>query len=309
MKKKFTVLLLFLFLATGCGRDEASSSEGISLAEARRGFQTQLVRPPALGEPVPAPPTEAFLLVHYDSPAGKLAAYLTPDPQDGGKHPAIIWITGGDSNTIGDLWTPMPEDNDQTARAYRDAGVVMMFPSLRGGNDNPGTKEGFLGEVDDIAAAADHLARQPFVDPQRIYLGGHSTGGTLVLLAAESTDRFRAVFSFGPVYDVSVYGSEYLPFDASDEREIRLRSPGYWLHSIRSPVFVFEGTEESNLESLLAMESESDNPSIHFHSVQGADHFNVLAPTNRLIAQKIVRDKGAQIDLSFTEDELNQPFR
>lgn len=56
----------------------------------------------------------------------------------------------------------------------------MMFPSLRGGNDNPGVKEGFLAEVDDVLAAADFLGKQNYVDPGRIYLGGHSTGGTLV---------------------------------------------------------------------------------------------------------------------------------
>ena len=67
-----------------------------------------------------------------------------------------------------------------------------MFPSLRGGNDNPGRREGFFGEVDDILAATDYLARQPHVDPKRIYLGGHSTGGTMVMLVAESTDRYCA---------------------------------------------------------------------------------------------------------------------
>jgi dienelactone hydrolase len=53
---------------------------------------------------------------------------------------------------------------------------------LRGGNDNPGTKEAFLGEVDDILAAALYLARQESVDSNGIFLGGHGTGGTLVLL-------------------------------------------------------------------------------------------------------------------------------
>ena len=66
----------------------------------------------------------------------------------------------------------------------------MMFPSLRGGNDNPGNKEGFLGEVDDVLAAADFLSKQEFVDPNRIYLGGHSTGGTLVLLVAACSNKF-----------------------------------------------------------------------------------------------------------------------
>src|SRR5436305_14755455 len=109
----------------------------------------------------------------------------------------------------------------------------MMFPSLRGGNDNPGQKEGFLGEVDDVLAARDFLEKQPYVDPKRIYLGGHSTGGTLALLVAECSDRFRAVFAFGPIDDVAGYGrnSVFLPFDLSDPREINVRSPIYWLDS------------------------------------------------------------------------------
>ena len=37
------------------------------------------------------------------TPLGDNAAYLTPDPKDGAKHPAIVWITGGDYSTIGDV--------------------------------------------------------------------------------------------------------------------------------------------------------------------------------------------------------------
>ena len=135
--------------------------------------------------PPDQPPPKVFSLVRYKSPAGDLAAYLTPDRGDGAKHPAIVWITGGDCNSIGDVWKDAPRKNDQTASAYRKAGIVLMFPSLRGGNDNPGRREGFLGEVDDVLAAADYVAAQPYVDPRRIYLGGHSTGGTLAMLVAE----------------------------------------------------------------------------------------------------------------------------
>ncbi len=35
----------------------------------------------------------------------------------------------------------------------------MMYPSLRGGNKNPGYIETFLGEVDDVIAAARYLAQ------------------------------------------------------------------------------------------------------------------------------------------------------
>src|SRR5262249_27149430 len=160
------------------------------------------------------------------------------------------------------------------ASAFRKAGVVMMFPSLRGGNDNPGVKEGFLGEVDDVVAAAEFLGKQTYVDPRQIYLGGHSTGGTLVLLAAECSDRFRAVFSFGPVDEIAGYPPRYIPFDTSNPRELELRSPGRWLASIRVPVFVFEGTVDGNLVCLQAMASASTNPKVRFLPVRGANHFS-----------------------------------
>jgi dipeptidyl aminopeptidase/acylaminoacyl peptidase len=306
--KRIHLSLLSLLLMTGCLGEPVPDQEKGSLVEARRGFKTKLVSQNAQREAVPEPPPEIFRKVIYDSPAGKLAAYLSKVPDDGKKRPAIVWITGGDCNSIGDLWSEAPPDNDQTASAYRKAGIVLMFPSLRGGNTNPGIKEGFLGEVDDVLAAADFLARQDSVDPGRIYLGGHSTGGTLVLLVAEATDRFRAVFSFGPASDVSYYPSEFIPFDTSNRREVELRSPGRWLSSIHGPTFVFEGTEQGNLSSLQAMAKATKNPTVHFLPVKGATHFSILAPTNALIARKILADTAPKSNLAFTEQELNQLF-
>jgi len=299
--------LLSLLVISGCRGESTPVQEKGTLTEARRGFKPKLVARRSQAVPVPEPPHSVFRKVRYDSPAGKLQAYVSEVPGDGQKRPAIIWITGGDCNSIDDVWTEAPPSNDQTASAYRKAGIVLMFPSLRGGNDNPGIKESFLGEVDDIVAAADYLARQESVDPSRIYLGGHSTGGTLVLLVAESTDRFRAVFSFGPVSDVSNYSSEYTPFDKSNPREVALRSPGRWLSSIKSPTFVIEGTG-GNLSSLQAMKRSSTNPLVHFVTVQGADHFSVLGPTNQIIAGKILQDRDPTTNLTLTERDLNQTF-
>jgi dienelactone hydrolase len=303
--------LLSLLLLAGCQRSIAPAPGDPDLSrklpEARRGFTTKPNRQAAARERVPQPPPGIFRAVRYDAPAGKLAAYVSPDPGDGKKHPAIIWITGGDCNSIDEgCWKEGPPSNDQSASAFRKAGIVMMFPSLRGGNDNPGTKEGFFGEVDDILAAADYLAGQDFVDPKRLYLGGHSTGGTLVMLVAESSDRFRAVFSFGPVDDVSGYPSEFTPFNTRDRREVELRSPGRWLHSIQSPTFVFEGTSQGNLSCLQRMAKTSTNAKAHFHTVRGATHFSTLAPTTRLVAGKILKDEGPETNLTFSEAELNQ---
>lgn len=320
-----STLLLLLLLTVGCTSPKARtkqasllteaqfSAKATSLTEARRGFQTVL-RPQKRNsgaiESVEQAPAKIFRTLKYPSPSGALAAYLSPNPGDGKKHPAVLWITGGDCNSINDLWSPKPRTNDQTAAALRQAGIVLMFPSLRGGNDNPGQKEGFLGEVDDVLAAANYLAKQPYVDPKRIFLGGHSTGGTLALLVAETSNRFRAVFAFGPVADASLYGSnsEFLPFDSSNRQEVELRSPGYWLASIRSPVWVFEGTE-GNIEQLQKMAKISTNPQVHFIELKDVGHFATLAPTNEIIARKILQDTGAVSNLSLTVDEVNRAFR
>src|SRR5689334_7040586 len=99
MKQTHFALLALLVLA-GCGRPGGRLSQtpvdpSVSLVEARQGFQTHLARKESAKEPVPQPPARLFRTVRYDAPAGKLAAYLTPDPKDGKKHPAIVWITGG----------------------------------------------------------------------------------------------------------------------------------------------------------------------------------------------------------------------
>ena len=312
---KRALLLLSLALVGGCGKekpvDQDQEDARQTLPEARRGFQTQLLREESGDEKPPRPPPSLFRLVRYDSPAGRLAAYVGQAPRDGKKRPAIVWLFGGFDSSISEVaWQRYPAKNDQSASPYRQAGIVMMYPSLRGGNDNPGHKEGFYGEVDDVLAAADFLAKQEGVDPDRIYLGGHSTGGTLALLVAASTDRFRAVFSFGPVHDIAGYDPNDLPFDVFRTREVQLRSPGRWLHSIRCPTFVFEGTEgDNNLVALQSMQQSSTNALVRFHPVEGADHFSLLAPLNRLIAVRILKDDGATTNIAFTEGELGSLVR
>ncbi len=295
----------FLLFLAGCGGAPVAPRTG-SLTDARKNapMMTKAAGIPPSPVDAPAPP---FMLSHYESPVGLLAAYVTSDPGDGRKHPAILWITGGDCNSIGDVWSEAPANNDQTAGAFRKAGIVMMFPSLRGGNQNPGKREGFWGEVDDVLAARKTLAQLPYVDPARIYLGGHSTGGTLALLVSESSDQFRAVFSFGPVEDVRGYPGEYTPFDTSNKNAAELRSPGYWLHTIKSPTFVFEGTG-GNIDALRTMSKSTSNTKVTFYPIPG-DHFTILGPTNRLLAQKVLADTGATCNISFAADELARAQR
>lgn len=282
---------------------------GQSFAEARSGFRTRIVRQIRADYPTPPPPPELFELVKYNSPAGALDAYVSPDPGDGAKHPAIVWIFGGFDNSINETaWEDAPPENDQSARAFREAGLIMLYPSFRGGNQNPGTIESFSGEVDDVLAAAEYLSRLNYVDPNRIYLGGHSTGGTLALLVAASSDRFRTVFSFGPVGNIVGYGVEEYGFDINSRPEFELRDPIWWLNSIETPTLVIEG-EDGNVDSLREMAQSTQNPKLHFFPVKGVDHFSILSPVTRLLAEKVIQDTGTVPGIVVTEQELNAAVR
>ncbi len=241
----------------------------------------------------PTPPRGVFDLVEYPAPLGRNAAYVTP-VRPGQRRPAIVWIAGGVDWGIGSsAWDPAPRENDQSARAFREAGVVLMLPSLRGSNLNPGHNEFFFGEVEDVIAAANWLATRPDVDPNRIYLGGHSTGGTLVLLVAEMSPRFRAVFAFGPVASVRTYGLPYLPRDAPPA-ELAVRVPSLYMHDIRSPTFVIEGGGTSgNSRSFAPLQQYVGNAPVRFVLVPDATHFSVLAPGTEAVARAILGDTGA----------------
>jgi hypothetical protein len=277
-----------------------------TLRAAREGFVTK-VSAPASGTALPEPPPELFVRSDYRNPQDRtLAAYVTPDPGDGEKHPAIVWLTGGDSNTLEDFWTEGAASNDQSASAYRKAGLVMMFPTLRGGNVDTGGKEFFYGEVDDVLAAAEHLAQLAYVDPQYIYLGGHSTGGTLALLTAEASTRFKAVFAFGPVSKINRYPASLVP-DAilNDAAERELRSPVFWLDGLTTPTWLIEGAGEGNRDEVESMCSETRNPAIHCIVVPGFDHFSVLGHVSRMIAARMsVANTG--VAFSLTQEQVER---
>jgi pimeloyl-ACP methyl ester carboxylesterase len=174
----------------------------------------------------------------------------------------------------------------------------MMFPTLRGGNSNPGRKEYFLGEVEDVLAAAERLAQLPYVDPARVYLGGHSSGGTLALLVAASGGRFASVFALGPAARIDEYARSIMPvsLDRRDSQEGRLRSPVLWMGGITSPTYVIEGTvvpsNRGSFDELCA--AAKANRRVACVAVAGEDHFSVIARVTKVIAARVAVPSGSE---------------
>lgn len=288
------------FVILGCLLSALHAGE-TRLTKARKGFVTHLLRESRIDEAPDLPEPGDLNLTSYQGPLGPMAIYVSPSPKDGKRHPVILWLVGGFSNSIGAIaWTPGIDENDQSATGFREAGILMAYPSLRGGNKNPGNLETFYGEVDDVLAAIRYVATLDYVDPKRIYLGGHSTGGTLALLVAESTDQLRAVFALGPVGNVAGYGRDVLPFDTSKSKELQLRAPRLWLDDITSRTYVFEGEQApSNIDELKTMASLCLNPKISFHPIPKRTHFSIIKPLVKQIAEQIKKDEGETVTMEF----------
>jgi dienelactone hydrolase len=208
-------------------------------SQARSAFHTRLVRQgpaPQRGAGLAAPP--GAVAKGYTSGGLQLTAWASPAPPDGQKHPAVLFLHGG--------FALGADDWDQT-RPYRDAGFVVLEPALRGENGQPGSYSMFFDETDDALAAAGVLAELPYVDANRLYVAGHSAGGTISLLAALTSNRFKAAASFSGSPDQVAWAqgqSELVPFDPGDFREFRIRSPIAYAGSFKCPVRLYHGSSE-----------------------------------------------------------------
>jgi dipeptidyl aminopeptidase/acylaminoacyl peptidase len=210
-------------------------------AQVRREFRTKLLRngpSPQRWKAVQAPKDVA--VVEYPSGDLRLKAWVNRPAKVDGKQPAVLFLHGG--------WA-FGADDWEMAEPFRDAGFVVMAPLLRGENGQPGNFTMFYDEVDDVLAAADALAKIPGVDPARIYLSGHSAGGTLTMLAAMASDRFRAAASLSGSADRIAFVrsgfQKVTPFDQHEIREFQVRSAVAYATSFKCPTRLYYGKDES----------------------------------------------------------------
>jgi len=262
----------------------------ISFAQARAEHQTKLLVSEHL-PPEPLPPIiRQDILEHtsYEGPLGTMGAVATPVGEPGSMLPAVIWVNGGFTGTdAGDRYD-IPT-NDQGIASFLDRDIIIFKPTLRGMHENPGVFECFYGEVDDIVAAVEHVSKRQDVDPERIYLMGHSTGGTNVLLASLLTDIPAGIVSFGGAPDLRNVYYDLEPYDINDSTEIRLRSAILFTKNIKVPVLYIEGESSSYSSDALRMEEKAHKLGIDFNAaiIQDQDHFSVLRPVKDLLAERI----------------------
>ncbi|MEF0939705.1 alpha/beta hydrolase family protein [Rhizobium sp. BR 362] len=223
-------------------------------AKERHKFRTDLLNKgpaPDKYEPLVAP-SDADQIFYRSGLGGELelVAWVsryerTPKPK-----PAVLFLHGG--NAIGQgHWLPM--------KPYIEAGYVVMIPSMRGENGQKGNFSGFYDEVADVLAASNRLRHLPGVDPHRLFLAGHSVGGTLAMLAAMSAKRFRAAAPMSGNPDAFAFFHRYpedIRFNAKNPREFQMRSPVCYAHSFKCPLKVMHASEEGTLQARAALLSK-----------------------------------------------------
>jgi len=209
--------------------------------EARKRFHTNLLRKgpaPEKSETL-GTPSGAKRVTYPGGPDGsiELVAWISPYEPSSKPRPAVLFLHGG--NATGDgHWDLM--------RPYWEAGFVVMLPSFRGENGQAGNFSGFYDETADALAAAGYLEQLPGIDRSRVFLAGHSNGGTLALLAAMSR-TFRAAVPISAGVNSWRFFNRYereIRFDASDPEEFVMRSSVCFGPSLKCPTLLLRGSEE-----------------------------------------------------------------
>jgi dipeptidyl aminopeptidase/acylaminoacyl peptidase len=95
------------------------------------------------------------------------------------------------------------------------------------------------------------LAKAPNIDPNRVYIAGHSSAGTLALLVAAHDPRIKACAAYAPCTDVEKRLAQLTPMLDSSIPGYRdflhFSSPKNHVDTLTCPVFLFHAIDDNNV--------------------------------------------------------------
>jgi dipeptidyl aminopeptidase/acylaminoacyl peptidase len=121
------------------------------------------------------------------------------------KYPAILWLHGGQESQY-------DYGFNFRVQLFAANGYVVVMPNVRGsggrGIDFALSLNKAYGthDVEDVIVATDYVIELGYVDPDRLGVGGWSSGGTLTNVVITKTDRFAGAVSGA---SVGLYTSTY----------------------------------------------------------------------------------------------------
>ncbi|QQS40527.1 MAG: alpha/beta fold hydrolase [Acidobacteriota bacterium] len=295
-----TIFLMFAIVIAAAGTVLSQQSGYLSEWD---DFRTKLIRKEKsfqAAEPL-EDGRDGFQLVTYSSDGMILKALLKKgQAAKRDRRPAVVYLHGGFALTYGQM---------EFTRGFSEAGFVVLAPSWRGENSNPGHFELFLGEVRDAKAAVRWLAKQDYVDPERIYIFGWSVGGGIALnLSLHGDIPVRLSGSSAGIYDRELIRSwatedDYIkfPYDHTDERENYFRLPIYNLKSMVRPHIAFVGSEDGydDAAKLLADLYPDQKTRLDLRKLAG-DHVSSVKPAVEQFIKMIWSLEEANSDRGYS---------
>jgi dipeptidyl aminopeptidase/acylaminoacyl peptidase len=118
------------------------------------------------------------------------------------RNPAVVIVHGGFHERLD--WRFFSLIDTSVSNGY-----VVIFPEYRGSRGygaNHYKNDYGVTDVADVISAADYISQQPYVDPSRLGIVGHSRGGMVALLAIErSPTKFKAAVDIAGLADFLAY--------------------------------------------------------------------------------------------------------
>ena len=142
-------------------------------------------------------------LLTYTSNNSRVYALVATPTQARKKYPVIIANHGNHPNPPqygitkdGADWRP-GDYYRKIPSAFTARGFIVVMPDYRGHNKSAGGEvaKGFLAThfyAQDVLSLLPHIPNIPLVDPEQIYMWGHSMGGDVTLRALRQTDSIKA---------------------------------------------------------------------------------------------------------------------
>jgi len=196
--------------------------------------------------------------VWYKSSDGlKIHAWYLPAGCGSPPYPTVVWPHGGPWWQTYDTWSAYLQSISQS-------GLAVLAPNFRGSTGygaefrNMDLSDPGGGDLEDVVAGAEWLAKQPEIDKSKIAIMGGSYGGFMTLMALTKKPRVFAtgvaiipVTDWQEMYELS--DAEYRKFmvelfegtPKEKEELYRDRSPITHISHIKAPVLISCGRHDS----------------------------------------------------------------
>lgn len=233
---------------------------------------------------------------------GTIWLYLPPGELTEASLPCVLIGAGGSNLLSGKA---LDDDDRDEHIPYVQAGFAVVAFSIDGDpryTDQPYRKfEGAFGGMVNARNALEFaLAKLPEVDPERIFIAGHSSAGTLALLYAEHEPRLKGACAYMPVYDVvGALGNAptLRTVDPDAPQFLSRTSPRSFVDRLRCPVFLFGSEKDGNVPVATVRRAANDlrahGKDVTIEIAPSGDHYRAMIDSGIPAGIAWLKTKGA----------------